>query len=131
MELNPRTKIYKMLRELKIVSHKSRQEFLCLMLEGIIKSRSVIFSEIADKIESSSKVESIERRIQSFFKDVSIDNGQLILFFLSFVHHDQLTLSIDRTEWDFGKTQINVLCVVVSIGTVSYTHLTLPTNREV
>ena len=116
MELNPRTKIYKMLRELKIVSHKSRQEFLCLMLEGIIKSRSVIFSEIADKIESSSKVESIERRIQSFFKDVSIDNGQLILFFLSFVHHEDLTLSIDRTEWDFGKTQINVLCVVVSIG---------------
>lgn len=105
-----------MLRELKVVSHKSRQEFLCSMIEGIIKSRSVIFSEIADKIESTAKVESIERRIQSFFKDVSFNYSQLMLFFLSFVHHDQLTLSIDRTEWDFGKTQINILCVVVSIG---------------
>jgi len=116
MELNPITKVYKMLRELKVVSHKSRQEFLCSMLEGIIKSRSVIFSEISDKIESPSKVESVERRIQSFFKDVLIDYNQLMVFFLSFVPHEKLTLSIDRTEWDFGKTQINVLCVVVSIG---------------
>ena len=105
-----------MIRELKVVPHKSRQEFLCSMLEGIIKSRSVIFSEIADKIESAAKVESIERRIQAFFKEVSIDYSQLMFFFLSFIHHDQLSLSIDRTEWDFGKTQINILCVVVSIG---------------
>lgn len=116
MEVNPKVKVYKMIRELKVVSHKSRQEFLCSMIEGVIKSRSVIFSEIADKIESSAKVESIERRIQAFFKEVSIDYSQLMLFFLSFIHHKQLTLSIDRTEWDFGKTQINILCVVVSIG---------------
>lgn len=116
MEVHPTTKVYKMVRELKVVPNKSRQEFLCSMLEGIIKSRSVIFSEIADKIESTAKVESTERRIQSFFKEVSIDYSQLMSFFLSFIHHEQLTLSIDRTEWDFGKTQINVLCVVVSIG---------------
>ncbi|MGB1216441.1 MAG: IS4 family transposase [Saprospiraceae bacterium] len=116
MELNPSTKVYKMIRELKVVPHKSRQEFSCSMLEGIIRSRSVIFSEIADKIDSPAKVESIERRIQSFFKEVSIDYDQLPLFFLSFVHHEKLTLSMDRTEWDFGKTQINILCVVVSIG---------------
>ena len=116
MEINPSTNIYKMVRELKIVPHKSRQEFLCSILEGIIKSRSVIFSEIADKIDSPAKVESTERRIQSFFKEASIDYNQLMIFFLSFVHHDELTLSIDRTEWDFGKTQVNILCVVVSIG---------------
>ena len=110
------TKVYKMIRELKVVPHKSRQKFLCSMFEGIIKSRSVIFSEIADKIEYPAKVESIERRIQSFFKELSFDYSQLLFFFLSFIHHKELSLSIDRTEWDFGKTQINILCVVVSIG---------------
>lgn len=105
-----------MVRELKIVPNKQRQEFICFLLEGIIKSRSVIFSEIADKIDKPIKVESIERRIQDFFKEVSIDYMQLMLFFLSFVPHKKLTLSIDRTEWDFGQTQVNVLCVVVSIG---------------
>jgi hypothetical protein len=39
-----------------------------------------------------------------------------MLFFLSFVHHSKPKLSIDRTEWDFRKTQINILCVIVSIG---------------
>ena len=116
MEVNPTSKLYKMLRELKVVSHKSRQEFLCSLVEGIIKSRSVIFSEIADKIDKPIKTTSIERRIQDFFQKVSMDYESLMGFFLSFIHHQRLTLSIDRTEWDFGKLQINILCVVVSIG---------------
>jgi hypothetical protein len=76
----------------------------------------VIFSEIADKIDKPIQQSSIERRIQDFFAKVSIDYQQLGIFLLSFVPHHQLTLSIDRTEWDFGQTQVNVLCVVVSIG---------------
>jgi hypothetical protein len=44
MELNPRVKIYKMICKLKVVANKQRQEFLCHLIEGIIKSRSVIFT---------------------------------------------------------------------------------------
>lgn len=112
----PSTKIYNMIRTLKVVKHKKRQEFVVELLEGIIKSRSVVFSEIADKIDKDIKTSSIERRIQDFFQKVSIEYQQLAVFLLSFVHHDKLELSIDRTEWDFGKTQVNILCVVVSIG---------------
>ena len=61
-------------------------------------------------------MESIERRIQDFFQKVEIDYQQLIFLLLSFIHHEKLELSIDRTEWDFGETQVNILCVVVSIG---------------
>jgi len=99
-----------------VVTHKKRQEFLVEMIAGLIKSRSVIFSEIADKMTRPVKAESLERRIQDFFQKVNINYTQLILFYLSFIHHKSLTLSIDRTEWDFGKTQINILCVVASIG---------------
>lgn len=116
MDKNPVVNIYKMIRELKIVPHKKRQEFLIEMIGGIIKSRSVLFSEIADSIDKPIERSSIERRIQDFFKEVSIDYQQLMRFFLSFIPHDKLTLSIDRTEWDFGRTQINILCAVVSIG---------------
>jgi len=116
MEKNPVAKLYKQIRELKIVPNKQRQEFLCELIEGVIKSRSVLFGEIADKIDKPIKVESIERRIQDFFQVVNFDFKQLAVFFLSFVSHDKLKLSIDRTEWDFGKTQINVLCVIASIG---------------
>jgi len=110
------TKIYELIRTLGVVKHKKRQEFLVDIIQGVIKSRSVLFSEIADKIDKPILTSSIERRIQDFFKEVSFDYKQLLFFLLCFVHHDQLSLSIDRTEWDFGKLSVNVLCVVVSIG---------------
>ena len=116
MDRSPLTNLYFLIRSLGIIKHKKRQEFLCELLIGLIKSRSDHFCEIADKIDKSILCSSIERRIQDFFQKVSFDYSQLILFFLGFIHHDRLTLSIDRTEWDFGRTQINILCVVVSIG---------------
>jgi len=116
MDSNPKTKIYEIVRKLKIVPNKPRQEFLCLLVEGMIKSRSVVFSELADKIGKPIKTSSIERRIQDFFKKVSFNYEGLAKFFLSFCHHGKLCLSVDRTEWDFGKTQVNILCVAVSVG---------------
>ena len=111
-----KTKLYKLIRKSGIVKHKKRQEFLVEMLEGLIKSRSVHFNEIADKIDKPIKVSSLERRIQDFFQKVNFDFEQLAVFLLSFVHKQKLILSIDRTEWDYGNCQVNVLCVVVSIG---------------
>ena len=71
---NPQTKIYNSIRNLKVVKHKKRQEFLVEMVEGIIKSRSVIFSEIADKMTRPVKAESLERRIQDFFQKIKYIN---------------------------------------------------------
>ena len=115
-EQNPREANYELIRSLGVVQHKSRQEFLDLMIGGIMKSRSVQFCEIANSINRPIKTESLERQIQDFFQKTEIDYRQLMVYFLCFIHHDGLQLSIDRTEWDFGKTQINVLCVIVSIG---------------
>lgn len=116
MELLPSAKIYKMIRELKIVAHKNRQEFLVDMVMSLIKCRSVLFYEIAESMDKSVKTSSVERRIQDFFQKVDINYSQLVLFLLSFIHHEKMVLSIDRTEWDYGKTQVNILCVVASIG---------------
>jgi hypothetical protein len=108
--------IYKTIRSLGIVKHKKRQEFTCDLIEGMIQSRSVVFSELADKIESSALCTSVERRIQDYFEKVNFDYLQLGVFLMSFVAHQDLVVSIDRTEWDFGKTQINILCAAVCIG---------------
>jgi IS4 transposase len=116
MEQCPDTKIYNLIRTTKVVKHKKRQEFLIDLIKGVIKSRSVVFSEIADKIDKDIKTTSIERRIQDFFQKTTIDYQSLAIFLLSFVHHEKLDLTIDRTEWDFGETQINILCVVASVG---------------
>ena len=90
---------------LGVVKHKKCQEFLDCMISGIIKSRFVLFSEIADKIDQPIKVESLEHQIQDFIQKVEIDYRQLLIYFLCFVHHDELTLSIGPTEWYFGATK--------------------------
>jgi len=113
---NPITNLYELIRNLSIVWHKKRQEFLCQLVEGVIESRSVHFSEIADKIAGNIEPSSKERRIQDFFQKVNIDFLSLGKLMLSFVHHEKVKVSIDRTEWDYGNTQINILCTVVSIG---------------
>uniref|UniRef100_UPI002611EDAE hypothetical protein n=1 Tax=uncultured Microscilla sp. TaxID=432653 RepID=UPI002611EDAE len=81
-----KSNLYKLIRKSEIIKHKKRQEFLVDMIEGLIKSRSVHFSEIADKIAKPIKVSSLERRIQDFFAKVSFDYLKLMPFFLSFIH---------------------------------------------
>jgi len=116
MDICPVSNLYQMIRSLAVVSHRKRQWFLCELVEGMVQSRSVHFSQIADKIAGGIKEVSKERRIQDFFQKVEFDFTSLAKLLLSFVHHDNLTVSIDRTEWDYGKTQVNILCVAVSIG---------------
>ena len=65
-------------------------------------ARAVQFREIALHIESEAKVDSIERNIQSFFKDYEFDYDQVCVLLLLFLPRGKLSLSIDRTEWDFG-----------------------------
>ena len=109
MDFTPQAKIYTLVRSLALIAHKKRQQFLCALLQAIIKSRSVLFAELAHHIDSPSKTTSVERRVQDFFQKVDFNYNQLARLLLSFIHHPKVVLSIDRTEWDFGKTQINIL----------------------
>ncbi|MFA8450877.1 MAG: hypothetical protein ACEPOW_09305 [Bacteroidales bacterium] len=109
------TYIKEIVQDLQIVPNKQRQAFFCLMLEGIIKGSTVQFSELSYHIESAAKEKSTERCIERFFNEVQLDYINLGRFLLSFIHHKTYTLSIDRTEWDFGKTQINILCATVQV----------------
>ena len=116
MDRNPLTNLIQVVRKLKIVKHLKRQIFLVELVSAMIKSRSVIFSELAQNMEREALPSSIERRIQDFFQKVDFDYVQLLSLLLSFVPHQKMVLSIDRTEWDHGQEQYNILCVIASIG---------------
>ena len=116
MDIHPLAKLTQAIRKFKIIKHLKRQMFLTGLVEAMIKARSVIFSELADKMQRQATPESIERRIQDFFQKVDFDYEQLLVVLICFVPHEKLILSIDRTEWDRGKHQYNILCVLASIG---------------
>lgn len=75
---------------------------------------------------STAKVESVERTIQSFFKDYEFDYRQVCVVLVLFLKRGKISLSIDRTEWDFGTYQCNILMIVAksdSIGIPLYWDL--------
>jgi len=116
MDKNPLVKLQELVRKLKIVKHLKRQIFVLLLVKSMIKSRDVIFSELSDKMDGAATNASKERRIQDFFQKVDFDFEQLLILLLCFVPHKKMVLSIDRTEWDHGRTQYNILCIIASVG---------------
>lgn len=97
--------------------NKSRLDFIDNAVQGMIVSRSVQFGEIADKMVGEADEKSKVRRIQRFMSDYELDYEWLLCFLLLLLPKTgKVTLSLDRTEWEFGSQNHNVL--VLSI----YTH---------
>lgn len=113
-----RDEVIKLLQKIPLATNLARKKFISSFLLGIIDSEKVQFREVALHIESDAKIESIERNIQSFFKDYEFDYDQVCLLLVLFLPRGKLSLSIDRTEWDFGVYQCNILMVVAKNGSV-------------
>jgi len=105
-----------------MVRNLARKKFIASFVLALIKSRNVQFWAIAQHLNPSAKVSSNEVRIQDFFREVSLNYAQVGRLLLSFLPMGQkLRLCLDRTEWDFGVYQVNILMV-----TVGYQDLALP-----
>lgn len=104
-----------------VVSSKvnlARKKFMISFLLALIDSRKVQFHEIALHMSTGAKLASRERQIQAFFKDYQFDYLQVCMLLSMFLPKERLHLSIDRTEWDFGVYQCNILMVVARCGSI-------------
>jgi hypothetical protein len=116
-------KIKEVFGKVKIVKNLARQKFVMSFLLGLIKSRQVQFCEVAQHLNEQVQDMSNEVRIQDFFRQVALDYEQVALLMCLFLKQkEKIRLCIDRTEWDFGKCQVNLLMVLASQGQV---HLPL------
>jgi len=100
-----------------VVRNLARQKFVSQFILALIKSRNVQFCEVAQHLNDAVKVASNETRIQDFFREVRLDYlvlAQLLLGLLPAT--GKLRLCLDRTEWDFGQCQVNILLVTVGRG---------------
>lgn len=106
------SKISDLFLMIPLAKNLARKKFISEFTLGIIKSRNVQFKEVGLTFTTDAKVASNERRIQSFFKDFEFDYRQVALLLVMFLPKGRLSLSIDRTEWDFGTYQCNILMIV-------------------
>jgi hypothetical protein len=87
----------------------SRKKCMFGIIGGIIESRSVVYEEIAQKMNEEVDDDSNIRRIQRYFSEMVIDYTQMAIILMSFIPERKLKLCIDRTNWKFGEVNINIL----------------------
>ncbi len=101
--------LVEILRE-HLIMNAARINFMASFIIALIKLRTVNFREIAVAFPGPALKESKYRRIQRYFKDFALDLSmiaRLIAELIGIETEDQV-LTIDRTNWQYGKQNINI-----------------------
>ena len=99
--------------------HISRIKCLNEIIFGLIRCKSPHYSDIADYISGDAKSESKIKRIYRIIKKQIFDATQFAKLLSEFCSSGKWVLTLDRTNWQCGKLQINILALCVNIGSVS------------
>jgi hypothetical protein len=100
-----------------VVDNLARKTFISLFVMALIQTRKVQFCELATVLNDKVKIASNQNRIEDFFRDVTIDFQSVARLMIALLPKKvKLRLTIDRTEWDFGKCQVNILMVLIGCG---------------
>lgn len=102
--------------------NKARLTCLIHILIALFRVRTVNLTQIAAAFEADCKEESTYRRVRRFFTEFTFDLSSIAPFVLKlFPLQEKCTLILDRTNWKWGKTPINIL--MLSIG---YKGISIP-----
>ena len=78
-----------------------------------IKVRTVNFAQSATALPDGALKDSKYKRIQRLFRTFPLDFSTVARFIVSQVPHGQYLLTMDRTNWKCGQTNINILCLAI------------------
>lgn len=95
--------------------NKAKRDCLVGALLGMLKKESVNLNDIAIGFPSEAKIESRYRRLQRLIHDY-IDFDAFAIFVMAlflFMDGDGYYLTLDRTNWKYGKQHINILMLAV------------------
>ncbi len=105
------------LQQQPVVRNLARQKFVSQFVIALLKSRNVQFCEVAQHLNDAVKPASNETRIQDFFRETEVNYLVLAHLLLGLLPaQGKLRLCLDRTEWDFGQCQVNILLVTAGRG---------------
>mgnify|MGYP000355701003 CR=1 FL=1 len=99
----------------------ARIKFISLMILALCKVQTVSFYKLSTAFESGSDALSCMRRIQRFMSSYALDFDLIArLVMLLLPHKGPYTLSMDRTNWQFGHTDINALVLGITYEGVAF-----------
>jgi hypothetical protein len=99
--------------------------FICALCKvqyfGYAQQPTVCFERIACGFETLCQTSSSLRRIQRFMAEYQLDKDLIArLIFSLLPHKPPYTLSVDRTNWKFGTTDINILVFAVCYKSMAF-----------
>ena len=99
----------------------ARIKFFGLFICALCKVQTVCFEKLSIAFESEAQSGSSLRRIQRFMADYVLDTDLIArLIFKMLPHKPPYRLVMDRTNWQFGKTDINVLTLAIVYKGVAF-----------
>lgn len=91
--------------------HGARLSFLAHFILALFKVRTVNLAEIAQAFSGRAKPASSYRRLPRFFQQFPLDEARIahLIVHLAPVGEGPWYLTLDRTNWKFGRHEINIL----------------------
>jgi len=99
----------------------ARIKFIGMFICALCKVQVVCFEKLATGFNNASDGNSSLRRIQRFMSNYSLDIDLIAkLIFALLPHEPPYTIAIDRTNWKFGQTNINILVLAIVYKGVAF-----------
>ena len=109
----------------------ARIKFIALFISSLCKVQTVNFEKIANAFDSGSKAASSLRRVQRFVSGFTLESDLIAkLIFGLLPEKGKYTLTIDRTNWKFGQTNINIFMLGVVYKGVAFPLLFSMLNKR-
>lgn len=98
-----------------------RQRLVCMaqFMLALVGSRTVNLERIAQDFITSAEQASVSQRLRRFLNECAFAVVEIPIVILRFLPSTPWVLTLDRTEWKFGKTPLNILVLGVILGDIS------------
>lgn len=99
----------------------ARVKFMAHFIIALCKVKTVTFDKLASAFDTTANPESSLRRIQRFIASYCFESDVVArLIFNLLPKQDKFRLTIDRTNWQFGSTDINIFMLGVVYDGVAF-----------
>jgi len=99
----------------------ARIKLIALLLEALVKAQTVSLVRLANAMDTAADKESNMRRLQRFLACYALDLDLIARMIFSLLPvKSGLVLTMDRTNWKYGQTDINVLLLGVTYKNVAF-----------
>lgn len=91
----------------------SRTKCIAALIIALIQLRTVNLVQLAIALPGNAQKNSKYRRIQRLLNEVNFNFETVAIFIASRITSNKFVLTIDRTNWKFGNTHINILVLAI------------------